>query len=258
MAHAIWKGIVEVGPISVMVRLTSGTQDNTVRFRQVHEGCGGRVGQKRYCKGCGDESPDVVKGYELADGGFAVVDEADIKATLPDSKRVNLEQFVDPGKIPLSMVADTYYLVADEKVSAKGYGLLVSALKATKKAGLGKVCLRRRERMCLLRVDGGVLVLHTLRWPDEIRALPEAPDVEVSKKELDLTAKLVEALAGPYEASEWADETRARIEALVQASVDGGEILRHEEEPPPPPDKAEVVDLMAALRRELGIEEAAS
>jgi DNA end-binding protein Ku len=50
-------------------------------------------------------------------------------------------------------------------------------LASTGKVGVTKVALRTgsRESLALLRAHGDVLVLHTMRWPDEIRPATGVP-----------------------------------------------------------------------------------
>ena len=57
---------------------------------------------------------------------------------------------------------------------------------------------------------------------------------------------LVDTLAGDYDPSEYEDDYRLAVEALVQAKLEGGEVKRA---PEPKAEGGEVVDLLAALQR---------
>ncbi|BCM65672.1 hypothetical protein EASAB2608_01006 [Streptomyces sp. EAS-AB2608] len=74
---------------------------------------------------------------------------------------------VDPLKI-----AEGYYLQPAGQVAAKPYKLLVKALSRSAKVAVAKYVCSGWERLGLLRVHDDVL-LHAMRWPDEIRAPTE-------------------------------------------------------------------------------------
>ena len=57
---------------------------------------------------------------------------------------------------------------------------------------------------------------------------------------------LVDTLAGDYDASDYEDDYRGAVEALVKAKLEGGEVKRT---PEAKASSGEVVDLLAALQR---------
>jgi DNA end-binding protein Ku len=94
-----------------------------------------------------------------------------------------------------------------------------------------------------------VLVLHTMRWPDEIRRpdfgfLDE--DVTVRPQELQMAEALISSMSGEFDPGEFTDDYTAAMTALLEAKQSGGQVQ-------PLPETAEpgaaVVDLMSALRR---------
>ncbi|WUC32768.1 hypothetical protein OG956_00260 [Streptomyces sp. NBC_00557] len=104
-----------------------------------------------------------------------------------------------------------------------------------------------RERLGLLRVRDDVLVLHAMRWPDEIRDPTELlpPPVEVSEDEIEdalalMDTMTVDELVGP----EFQDRYTEAIARIIEA--------KREEKPlpetPEPEQPAQVLDLMAALQ----------
>ncbi|MFG2275837.1 Ku protein [Streptomyces chartreusis] len=72
-------------------------------------------------------------------------------------------------------------------MAAKPYRLLVQALGRSSKVAIAKYAWSGRERLGVLRVKDDVIVLHAMRWPDEIRdpteLLPEP--VELTEDEID-------------------------------------------------------------------------
>jgi DNA end-binding protein Ku len=115
------------------------------------------------------------------------------------------------------------------------------------RAAVVKVALRSRESLALVRPKDGVLLMHTMLWPDELRdgdfAAPPA-DVTVSDAEVTMAQSFIDALSGAFEPEEYRDSYREALETLVQSKADGVPL----ETEPEVQEQAEVVDLVAALR----------
>src|SRR4028119_553569 len=169
--RSIWRGAVSFGLVSIGVKLYSATEDKDVRFHQVHAADGGRVKYKRVCSIDGEEIEygDIAKGYELPDGQLVILTDDDL-AEMPLSTRREIEvlQFVDQAEIDPVHFEKTYYLEPDGPAT-RPYVLLRDALGNTGRVAITKIALRQRESLAALRVKDGVMVLHTMRWPDEIR-----------------------------------------------------------------------------------------
>jgi DNA end-binding protein Ku len=84
--------------------------------------------------------------------------------------------------------------VAPERAGEKPYTLLYEALRRTGQAALAQLTMHNREHLVLLRPGRLGLLLHTLFYRDEIRALEEfRTDTEwVTPQELKLARLLVE------------------------------------------------------------------
>ncbi|WP_338057996.1 Ku protein [Streptomyces dangxiongensis] len=76
MARAIWTGVITFGLVSVPVGLYTATQDHTVHFHQLQRGTTDRIRSRRVNERTGDEvgTGDIVKGYEVAEGEYVVVE----------------------------------------------------------------------------------------------------------------------------------------------------------------------------------------
>src|SRR3954465_2289695 len=90
---------------------------------------------------------------------------------------------------------DGYYLVPDGQVAAKPYKLLRQALGRSSKVAIAKYAWSGRERLGLLRVRENAIVLHAMRWPDEVRdpAAVDPPDEQVSEKEIEGALALIDS-----------------------------------------------------------------
>src|SRR4051794_23636424 len=249
--RSIWRGAVSFGLVSIGVKLYSATEDKDIRFHQVHVVDGGRVKYKRVCSIDGEEVEysDIAKGYELPDGQLVILTDEDFE-DLPLATRREIEvlEFVDQGEIDPIHFEKTYYLEPDGP-AVRPYVLLRDALENAGQVAITKIAIRSRESLAAMRVRDGVLVLHTMRWPDEIRRpdfgfLDE--DVAVRPQELQMAEALISSMTGEFDPTEFKDDYRAALERLLEAKASGGEVQ-------PVPEVADtgsaVVDLMSALRR---------
>ena len=116
-------------------------------------------------------------------------------------------------------------------------------------AALAKVGMHRREYMVVIRPRENVLRLHTMYYPNEIRALPEygaQPKVKVTAPEVALAEQLVKSLAALFRPDRYHDEYQGRVLELVEARG-AGKQLKGE----PARRKAPVIDLIQALKQSL-------
>jgi DNA end-binding protein Ku len=250
--RSIWRGAVSFGLVSIGVKLYSATEDHDIRFHQVHKTDGGRVKYKRVCSVDGDEVEynDIAKGYELPDGQLVVLTDEDFEQLpLSTTHEIEVLQFVDQEQIDPIHFEKTYYLEPDG-VATRPYVLLRTALENVGQVAITKIAIRQRESLAALRVREGVLVLHTMRWPDEIRRpdfgfLDE--DVQVRPQELAMAESLISTMAGDFDPTAFTDDYREAMQALLEAKQSGGAVQQA-------PEAADtgggaVVDLMSALRR---------
>ncbi|HET7476493.1 MAG TPA: Ku protein [Dermatophilaceae bacterium] len=249
MPRSIWKGAISFGLVTIPVKLFSATEEKDISFRQVHPEDGGRIKYRRVCEKCGKEIPfgEIAKGYELADGRMVILEKEDFdQLPLATTKAVEVVQFVAEEDVDPTYFAKTYFLQADGP-GTKPYVLLRDALVKTGQSAVVKVALRSREALALIRPKDGVLLMHTMLWPDELRdgsfAVP--PDtVTVSDAEVTMAESFIQALTGDFQPEDFTDAYREALEELVESKVSGVELA----EEPEAPAEAEVVDLVAALR----------
>ncbi|MDP9398522.1 MAG: Ku protein [Actinomycetota bacterium] len=248
--HAIWKGTVSFGLVSIPVKLYSATEEKGVSFRQVHEADGGRIRYRRVCSVDGEEVAysDIGKGFELPDGDVVVLSDADFEALpLPTRHTIEVLQFVPAEQIDGLYLAKGYYLSADG-AGVKPYLLLRRALERSGRIALVKVALRNRESLAVLRPREDTLLVQTMLWPDEVRdARPFAPseDVQLRDQEIAMAESYIETLSEDFDPSAYTDDYRTALEELVQAKAGGREVRAADSDAGAP---STVVDLMAALR----------
>lgn len=249
MPRPLWTGAISFGLVTIPVKVVSATQDHSIHFRQVHLEDLGRVRTRKVCELDGEplSQDEIGKGYELSkEQTVPITDEELDRIPLPTAKAIEIVAFVDADSVDPIRISDSYYLAIDGQVAAKPYTLLRRALERSDKVAVAKFAWHNRERLGLLRVREGAIVLHSMRWPDEIRS-PEslAPrQVELDDDEIERAVQLTDTMALDSIAG-FRDAYRDALEELLTAKSEGRELPEPaggEEQ-----EEGKVVDLMAAL-----------
>jgi DNA end-binding protein Ku len=244
------------------VRLYLATDSKGISFNMLHESCLNRIQMKTYCPHHDEviSRGDTVKGFEYAKDQYVVITDEDLAAVpLKTVRSIEIEKFVPAfadDDQPVRFVKQAYY-VEPEAIGKKAYALLREVLAEQNLAAVCKVVIKDREALAALNPHGSALVLETLHWPDEIRAVDEldlpAGDIEVKPAEKLMAAQLIAAMTGEFDPSEYTDEYRAALEQVIEAKIDGREVV----EPAEAPAGGQLVDLMAALEASVSAARAA-
>ena len=229
--RSIWAGAISFGMVVIPVKLYAATEQRDVSFRQVHRSDGGRVQFRRFCSVDGQEVAysDVAKGYELPTGDVVVLTDEDL-ADLPltTAHRIDVVHFAPAGQLDPILTSKSYYL-EPEPAGVRAYVLFRDALERSGRVAIAKVAIRQREALAGLRVREGVLTLETLLWPDEVRTPDFAfldENVDVRSQELKMAASLIDTMTEDFDPSLYRDAYREALEALVQAKIEGNDVVR--------------------------------
>jgi DNA end-binding protein Ku len=252
MARAIWTGAISFGLVTVPVGLFSATEQRDVRFRQLQRGTGSRIRYRRVAEASGEEVEygDIVKGYELEDGGYVVLTPEELEAVEPGRTRmIDVHDFVDLSDIDPVYYEKTYYLAPRDETARRPYALLRQAMLDAGRIAIGTFVMRTKQYLAAIRPQEDLLVLETMFFPDEVRnpvrELDELPvDVKLVERELGMARQLVETLSTTWQPQSYHDTYRERVLALIEQKRQGRDVVAV----PRPEPSADVVDLMAALR----------
>lgn len=256
--RSIWRGSISFGLVNVPIRVYSATQNHDVSLHQVHGEDGGRIRYQRKCEVCGKVVPyeDIAKAYDDGENTVILTDEDFAQLPAESAKEIEVVEFVPADQIDPIRLDKAYYLEPD-KSSLKPYTLLRRALEDTDRAAVVRFALRQKTRLAVLRIRDKTLLLQTMLWDDEIRSaefdvLDEVP--RISKKEREMAAQLVDSLAGNFDPTEFTDDYQEQLRTLVEAKLEQGDTIDTaatfgETDEDEGGGKAEVVDLMEALRR---------
>ncbi|CAL9651315.1 Ku protein [Streptomyces sp. enrichment culture] len=255
MARAIWTGVITFGLVTMPVGLYTATEGHTVHFHQLQRGTSDRIRNKRVNERTGDEvgTRDIVKGFEIDEGQYVVVEPDELDEIAPGrSRSIDITDFVDLDRIEPVYFDRTYYIAPRGKEYTKIYELLRAALAEADKVGIATFVMRNKQYLTALRAEDKVLVLQTLHWADEVRdplqELPELPSGRAGRgKQLDMALQLVDALSSDWDPSRYHDTYQEKVRELVRAKAEGLEIAAAEE----PPEATNVIDLMKVLEGSL-------
>ena len=256
MPRALWKGAISFGLIYVPVELHTASRENTLPLHMLDSRDFAPIGFHRVNKITGKEVDwgHIVKGYEYKKGEFVALAEADFKhANVKASETIQIDTFCDVAQIP-SMYYEKPYYLAPAKGGDKVYTLLREALEATDKVAVATFVMHQREHLCAIAPQGTSLMLLTLRFADEV--LPSAEykvSAKITSAELSMAKQLVQSMQGKFDAGKFKDTYRADLKRRVQEKIRNKQTHSLDVEEPPREDrpKAQVIDLMSALKASL-------
>jgi len=252
MASTVWKGYISFGLISVPIRLYVAARENHISFNQVHQVCGTRIKQQLFCPHCERvvERNEIAKGYPVDKENFLFVSNEEMKALeASSSETMEIQQFVKLPDVDPLFYQTSYFTVAEDP-GRKAYSLIRKGMQDLNVGAIAKITLHQREQIVMIRPFEKGLVLHTLYYPEEIRAVAEydnQPEVDVQKAEVQLAEQFMKQLTAEFHPETMKDEYTARVEQLIeskqgQATAPGKQ---------PKKKLAPVIDLMEALRKSM-------
>ncbi|MCC2641396.1 MAG: putative repair protein Ku type [Nitrospira sp.] len=262
MPRSLWKGAISFGLVNIPVVLYSAEIRNSFDLTMLDRRNMKPVGFKRYNKETGKEVTwdQIVKGYEYEKERYVVLTDEDFRrANVEATQTVDILNFVQADEIAPTAFETPYYLAPDKR-GEKGYALLRETLKKTGKVAIATVVIRTRQYIAALIPWNDVIVLNTLRYADELRPSKDLDipskslkTAGVTPRELDMATKLVEEMSDSWKPGQYKDTYHDDLMRLINKRIKAGqtEVIAapSEEEEEPKPGKADVIDLMALLKR---------
>jgi DNA end-binding protein Ku len=253
--RANWKGYIKFGEVACAVALfTASSSSERIAFNTLNRATGNRVRREFVDSETGDpvEREDQVKGYEIENGDFVVLEPEEVAAAVPESdKTLKIEAFV-----PCDEIEDVYfdkpYYLAPDKMGADAFRLLRDGMRQAKVAALAHTVLFRRLRTVLIRPHGKGLIGTTLNFDYEVRSAKEAfddiPEIKIEGEMLDLAKHIINTKKGSFDAKSFDDRYDAAVAELVKAKIEGKPLPKKKMPPPSKPS-----DLLQALRQSAGL-----
>lgn len=253
----IASGTVAFGLVAIPVKLYSTNESSSsISLNFIHEKCGTRVKYRYYCP-TDDEMvtrDELVKGYEFAKDQYVLFTPEELKSMeMRATHAIEITEFVPLAQVDPIHFEKAYYLGPDQG-GEKPYRLLAEAMKDTGRAALAKYAARGKDYLVLVRPFMDGLILQQLRYNDEIRAFSEVPlgTATISDDEMKLAVKLVDQIASDsFQPEKYADKVKGEMMAAIEQKVQGQEMTLA----PPEAPKAQIIDLMEALKASLGADD---
>ncbi|BBU62265.1 non-homologous end joining protein Ku [Methylosinus sp. C49] len=256
-ARAYWQGYLRLSLVSIGVELYAATSSaQATTLHQIHKPSGKRVRYEKVVPGVGPiDSADIVKGFEIGDDSYVVLEPDELDEIKLDSgKAIELVQFVGREEIDPRYFDRPYYLAPEGDVSTEGYAVIREALRRAGKIGIGRLTMRGRESIVAVTPLGKGLLVETLRYANELRAY-EPYFAEIGEGESDaemvaLATELIERKSAPFDPKAFKDSYAEALRDLVERKREGQAIVTTGEEERRGPGK--VIDLIEALKRSVG------
>ncbi|MBX4865749.1 non-homologous end joining protein Ku [Rhizobium bangladeshense] len=251
-ARASWKGHLKVGDLACAVGLyTAISSSDRVSFNIINRRTGHRVERQFVDSDTGKpvERDDQVKGYQMENGDYVVIEGEEIAEIVPESDKVlNVKAFIAYDDIDKLYFDRAYYLAPANEHDEEALSLIVRSMRDGKVAALAEAVLFRRNRTLLIRPHDSHIIATMLNFDYEVRSadtvFKDIPDIKFDKEMLELAGHIIETKRGSFDPSAYEDRYEAALVELVRAKIEG----RAPPKKKPAPEN-KVVDLMEALRQ---------
>ncbi|OQA16411.1 MAG: putative DNA repair protein YkoV [Firmicutes bacterium ADurb.Bin356] len=240
------KSVLTFGMVAIPIALYTATQDNDIRFNQLHKEDKSRIRYKKTCAHCGKEigSGDIVKGYEYDKDKYVVITEEEIeKIKTEKEKSIQILHFAKLNQIS-PVYYDRTYQAVPEAGGEKAFELLRASLMAEQKIAIGKTVFGTKDTlMAIIPREDGILI-STMFFEDEIRELQKQySKPAVSEQELNMAKVLINSMDTPFNPEKYQDEYQIKLRALIETKIAGREVVFAE-----PESTGKIIDLMDALK----------
>jgi DNA end-binding protein Ku len=241
-AHSIWKGSISFGLVNIPVKLYS-TSDNSKEFSfNQLDNKNHKIQYKKWCPIEDKEVPysELKKGYPISKDNYVVIEKEDLdRIKMKTTQSIDIKEFVDSKDLDPLLIEKSYY-VGPEKNKKNGtidkaYTLFSRVINETNKIAIGKVVLKDREHLVALRAYQRGIVMHQLRYIDELKPVDEVEGMDgsssssssfqqpsIDSKELSLAKTLVENLSNKeFDISQYSDDYTKQLEKIINAKAIG-------------------------------------
>ncbi len=247
---SIWNGTLSFGLVSIPVKMYSASESRSLDLDMLDKHDQARIRYKRVNENTGKEVAwkDIVKGFKK-DDAYVILEKEDFEnANVKKSKTIDIEEFVEETEVADMLFKNPYYL-EPQKEGGKAYNLLRDALKKTGKLGVATFVMRQKENLSLIGVYKNVIVLHVIRFADEIRnpAEVKVPKTKTSAKEVAMAESLIENYTEKFDFKKYKDVYNDQLMKIIDSKASGKKVKVDKVKSEPTAAK----DLMAKLKASL-------
>lgn len=255
--HTVWKGSISFGLVNIPVRMFTATQHREIRFRQLHKVCNTPIRYTKTCPTCEREvaNEEIVSGFEYEKDHFVLVTDEEREAITPETRKaIEILEFVQLDEIDPIYFEKSYYL-SPQETGEKAYSLLREAMRRTGKIAIAQVTLRNRQSLAVIRIWGPCILMETIFYPDEVRAVSQVPalpgeEVNLAENELAMAEQLIDSMTTSFNPAKYQDRYREDLHQLIEQKLAGQEVAAA-----PVAPRANVINLMQALKESIAAAE---
>lgn len=257
----MWSGTITFGLVSVPVALFPALRGRPVHLRLLTKE-GSPVKRKYYCPEHEKEldPKEIIRGYDRG-GTFITVEDDELNALEPrKSSDIELKQFVGVEEIDPFYFDRPYYLVPTGR-STKAYRLLVHVMERKGRAGISTFIMHGKEYLAAILAEGGLLMVETLRYRDEVR-FPEriglnevaGPDKD---EETTYAAILSKWKRNRLSREDLEDRYAKRFQDLLDRKKKSGKavVKVQEKEEPEAEEGGKVIDFVSIFKKRLAAQQ---
>lgn len=260
MARAIWKGTLGFGLVNVGIELLSAEKSSTLDLDMLDKHDHARIGYQKINKNSGAvvENDDIVKGYDVGDGEYVVLTDADLTAANPKSTQsIDILGFVPQAAVPRIYYDEPYY-VSPQKGADRAYALLRDTLSSSDLLAIAQIVIHTRQHMAAVYAHDAALVVQLLRYAVDLKDPDEAGVRTVASlakggasKEFAMASQLIGSMEMAWEPETYRDTYRDDLLKLIHdRAKQGGKAGASRALPAVKQTK--VLDLVSALKASLG------
>ncbi|HEY1172177.1 MAG TPA: Ku protein [Verrucomicrobiae bacterium] len=252
--HAIWKGTISFGLVTIPVSLYSAVKREELKFRLLRKSDLSPVNYKRVAEADGKEVAwdQIVKGYEYEKDKFVVLKEEDFKRVdIEATQTVEIINFVRIKDVDPLLFHKPYYMEVG-KGGDKAYSLLRAALEESGKIAISKVVIKTREHLAAIKPEENRLMLELMHFPGEILSADEFKEPVERKavaNELSMAQKLIESMSTVWNPGDYKDDYREALEKVIEGKLEHGGA--NKQAPKRRTKPANVIDLAAVLQQSI-------
>ena len=247
-----WKGYLKLSLVSCSIAMYTATSTSSrIRLNIINRETGNRIRNQAIDSETGDvvENENKVKGYEVEDGEYVLLEEDELdEVALESTHTIEIEAFIDRDEVDEIYLDESFYIAPNDEVAYEAFAVIRDAMKKKNMVGLGRVVTHRRERLLMLQARGKGIVATAVRYKTEVRNedtyFDEIPNVKVPTDMLQLAEHILEQKRGHFDPEKFEDRYEQALTELIKAKRAG--------KAPPAvtaPRPSNVINLMEALRR---------
>jgi DNA end-binding protein Ku len=261
MARPVWTGSISFGLVNVPVKAYTAVRDHDVHFHQLEKGTGARIRNRKVSEKTGREvkSDKIEMGFEVRKDRYVTFGTDELSDMRPESTRaIEVTDFVALDDVDPIYYERTYWLGPDGDQSKQAYQLLLAAMEDRQRVAIGTVVMRNKQYLSAIRPLDGALAMSTMRFADEVVPRAEVDGIpgrraKPDAKALKLATQIVDSLASDWKPEQYHDTYAEELRARIKAKDKGKDVV---EAPEREEEKADVLDLMAALEASVDRERA--